>query len=168
MATTGIIAQLASVRALIAAGAFKGYRGVGADITARKDAEVRIEHFLGDGNVAARIRQQVRESDTLARVGGDEFIVILPGITRREEAETVAQKITDAVATPFQLGSPGRGVGIGTSIGIAMYPADARDADALVKAGDAAMYSAKITGGSYFPVTGGAVAVVTRSSSLAT
>jgi diguanylate cyclase (GGDEF)-like protein len=93
-----------------------------------------------------RIRHHVRESDTVARVGGDEFTVILPDIVRREEAGTVARKIIVALATPFRLGSRKQSVGIGTSIGIAVYPADGRDADALVKAADAAMYSAKQVG----------------------
>jgi diguanylate cyclase (GGDEF)-like protein len=90
----------------------------------------------------------VRQSDTVARVGGDEFVVILPEIARREEAEIVARKIVAALAAPFLLGSQLQSVCIGASIGIAVYPADARDADALVKAADAAMYSAKQAGSS--------------------
>jgi diguanylate cyclase (GGDEF)-like protein len=84
----------------------------------------------------------------VARIGGDEFAVILPDIARREEAETVARKIIAALAAPFQLGSQKHSVDIGTSIGIALYPADARDADGLVKAADAAMYKAKQVGSS--------------------
>ena len=103
--------------------------------------------------VATRIRRQVRESDTVARVGGDEFTVILHDIVRREDAETVARKIFVALASPFQLGSQKQGVDIGASIGIALYPADARDADALVKAADDAMYKAKQAGERLFPVT---------------
>jgi len=109
-------------------------------------------HAAGDEllqSVAARIRRQVRESDTVARVGGDEFAVILPDIARRGEAETVATKIISAVASPFRLGSQKQSVGIGASIGIALYPADGRDADALIKAADAAMYSAKQAGSGF-------------------
>jgi len=91
----------------------------------------------------------IRESDTVARVGGDEFTVILPDIARREETETVAKKIIAAVTAPFQLGSRKQRVDIDASIGIALYPTDARDADALIRAADAAMYSAKQVGSSY-------------------
>ncbi|TAK66419.1 MAG: diguanylate cyclase [Betaproteobacteria bacterium] len=122
------------------------------DLDRFKPVNDSLGHTAGDEllqAVAVRIRQQVRESDTVARVGGDEFTVILPDIAKREEAETVAKKIIAAVAAPFQLGSRTQSVGIGTSIGIALYPTDARDTDALVKAADAAMYRAKQVGSSY-------------------
>ena len=122
------------------------------DLDKFKPVNDTLGHAAGDEllqGVATRIRQQVRESDTVARVGGDEFTVILPGIGRREEAETVARKIIAAFASPFQLDSQKRSVGIGTSIGIALYPADALDADALVRAADAAMYRAKQEGSSF-------------------
>lgn len=119
------------------------------DLDRFKPVNDTLGHAAGDEllqAVAARIRQQVRESDTVARVGGDEFTVILPDIARREEAETVARKIVSALATPFPLGSPTQNIDIGASIGIATYPADAQNADALVNAADAAMYSAKQAG----------------------
>jgi len=122
------------------------------DLDKFKPVNDALGHSAGDEllkAVATRIRQLVRESDTVARIGGDEFTVILRDIARREEAETVARKIIAAVATPFQLGSQKHSVGIGTSIGIAIYPADGRDADALVKAADSAMYSAKQAGNSF-------------------
>jgi diguanylate cyclase (GGDEF)-like protein/PAS domain S-box-containing protein len=119
------------------------------DLDKFKPVNDTLGHAAGDellSRVATRIRHQVRESDTVARIGGDEFTVILPEIARREEAETVATKIIAALAAPFQLGSHKQSVNIGTSIGIALYPADARDADALVTAADAAMYRAKQAG----------------------
>jgi len=122
------------------------------DLDKFKPVNDTLGHTAGDEllqGVAARIRHQVRESDTVARVGGDEFTVILPDIARREDAETVAKKIIGALAAPFQLGSQKQSVDIGASIGIALYPADARDADALVRAADAAMYSAKQAGNSF-------------------
>jgi diguanylate cyclase (GGDEF)-like protein/PAS domain S-box-containing protein len=122
------------------------------DLDKFKPVNDTLGHAVGDEllqDVAARIRHQIRESDTVARVGGDEFTVILPDIARREDAETVAKKIIAALDAPFQLGSQKQSVDIGTSIGIALYPADAQDADALVKAADAAMYSAKQAGNSF-------------------
>jgi diguanylate cyclase (GGDEF)-like protein/PAS domain S-box-containing protein len=121
------------------------------DLDKFKPVNDALGHLAGDEllkGVAERIRHQVRQSDTVARVGGDEFVVILPEIARREEAEIVARKIVAALDAPFLLGSQLQSVCIGASIGIAVYPADARDADALVKAADAAMYSAKQAGSS--------------------
>ncbi|TSA14697.1 MAG: diguanylate cyclase [Betaproteobacteria bacterium] len=116
------------------------------DLDKFKPVNDNLGHAAGDEllkNVATRIRQQVRESDTVARVGGDEFTVILRDIGRSDEAETVARKIISAIGAPFRLGAQERSVDIGTSIGIALYPAHGLDADTLVKAADAAMYSAK-------------------------
>ena len=75
--------------------------------------------------------------------------MILSDHASREDAKTVAEKLIAAFATPFQLGSQKQSVAMGTSIGIAIYPTDGRDADALVTAADAAMYSAKRVGSSF-------------------
>jgi diguanylate cyclase (GGDEF)-like protein/PAS domain S-box-containing protein len=116
------------------------------DLNKFKPVNDNLGHHVGDEllkSVAERIRHQVRESDTVARIGGDEFTVILPDITSRDDAETVAKKLAAVFATPFQLGRQKQSVDIGASIGIAVYPTDGQDADALTKAADAAMYSAK-------------------------
>ena len=122
------------------------------DLDKFKPVNDTLGHAAGDEllkSAAERIRRQVRESDTVARVGGDEFTVILSDIARREDAAIVAEKIVAALAAPFQLGTQGHCIEIGTSIGIAVYPAHAQEADALVGAADAAMYRAKQVGSSF-------------------
>jgi len=121
------------------------------DLDRFKPVNDTLGHTAGDEllqAVASRIRCEVRESDTVARIGGDEFTVILSNVAGREEAEIVARKIIAAVAAPFLIGSQQQSVEIGTSIGISIYPTDGQDADALVNAADAAMYGAKQVGSS--------------------
>ncbi|MFZ3321245.1 MAG: diguanylate cyclase [Usitatibacter sp.] len=124
------------------------------DLNKFKPVNDTLGHTVGDEllkGVAERIRHQVRESDTVARIGGDEFAVILLDITKREDADGVAGKIAAALSATFQLGPRKLGVHIGSSIGIAVYPADAGDADGLVKAADAAMYGIKQAGSGVLP-----------------
>jgi predicted signal transduction protein with EAL and GGDEF domain len=83
-------------------------------------------------------------SDTLARVGGDEFILLLSRIEQRESAGIVARKIQDLFRTPFRVA--GRDLFITTSIGISVFPDDGDDAESLVKNADVAMYVAKQRG----------------------
>ena len=121
------------------------------DLDKFKPVNDQYGHATGDEllrAVAARLRREVRESDTVARVGGDEFAVILSHVSRADEAQIVACKIIAAVTVPFPRESPEPSVSIGISIGIALYPSDGANADALVKAADAAMYEAKQVGNS--------------------
>ena len=91
----------------------------------------------------------MRESDTVARIGGDEFAVILPRIASPQDAAIVAGKIIDALCASFPASDAEHGkIEIGSSIGIAMFPKDGEDIDALFKAADAAMYKAKQSGNS--------------------
>jgi diguanylate cyclase (GGDEF)-like protein/PAS domain S-box-containing protein len=110
-------------------------------------------HDAGDAvlkGAAERIQLQVRESDTVARIGGDEFAVILPKIATPQDAAIVAQKIIDALCASFQPGDPAHGrIDIGASVGIAVFPADGEDMDVLFKAADSAMYKAKQSGNSF-------------------
>jgi diguanylate cyclase (GGDEF)-like protein len=122
------------------------------DLDKFKAVNDTLGHNAGDELlkcVADRIRHALRESDTLARMGGDEFAVILPAITSREDVATVAAKIIGALSMSFILSGHAQEVTIGASMGIAIYPADAQDIDALIKAADAAMYNAKQVGNSF-------------------
>ncbi len=181
-----------------ARGELKGFRGTGADVTARKSAEARAEylatrdaltglpnrwlltdragqavlnaartrgqlallcfdldrfklvneslsHSAGDAllrAVAERL-QGLLNDDTLARVSGDEFVLLHP-IRTVEDAAVLAQRILDVLARPFEL--DGKPLGVGASIGISIYPNDGRDFAELLKNADAAMFHAKESG----------------------
>ncbi|WP_297186999.1 diguanylate cyclase [uncultured Porticoccus sp.] len=117
------------------------------DLDGFKDVNDSFGHEVGDrllADVAGRLTDCVREVDTVARMGGDEFTVILIGTKRRKDAELVAQKIIDALATPFQIAE--QTVQISVSIGISFYPRDAASPVALLEAADQAMYKAKESG----------------------
>jgi diguanylate cyclase (GGDEF)-like protein/PAS domain S-box-containing protein len=95
--------------------------------------------------VAQRLQANVRESDTVARIGGDEFVVLLPSIESAQDALGVAEKIHAALKQPFTL-SGGQKVSISSSAGIALCPDHARDESTLTRHADAAMYLAKTAG----------------------
>ena len=182
------------------AGDFKGYRGTGSDITARKQAEQRIEflayhdpltglpnrvlledrlqqaiaqaersrgglalvfldldnfkkindslgHAAGDAllkEVATRLRHCVRDSDTISRQGGDEFVLILREQSGAESCLPVLAKIMEMLQEPFF--SEGNELSTSASIGVALYPQDGSDFDTLRKKADMAMYRAKEAG----------------------
>ena len=86
----------------------------------------------------------MRGSDTVARIGGDEFKIILTDIKSPDEASLVAQKVIDNLRQPIQL--KGKTVTIGASIGIAIYPEDGEEIDQLIKYADIALYKAKESG----------------------
>ncbi len=104
-------------------------------------------HATGDAllkQVAKRIVSSVRETDSVGRLGGDEFTVILESGSRLEDAGQVATKILDAVAEPYLVGN--RELRVTASIGIAIYPLDGDNSQALLRDADIAMYSAKAAG----------------------
>jgi diguanylate cyclase (GGDEF)-like protein/PAS domain S-box-containing protein len=122
------------------------------DLDKFKEVNDSLGHDAGDEllkNVARRIRRLLRESDTVARVGGDEFAVILPQIETRDAAAEVVKKVIAALARPYDLAGHGQDVLIGSSVGISVFPEDGADAGTLVKAADSAMYHAKQEGNTF-------------------
>jgi len=115
------------------------------DLNRFKEINDTLGHQAGDSllqQVAQRLKTALRESDTIARVGGDEFMVILPDATSRHGAQVVAEKLTNTVAgAPFEIG--GTAVHVGISIGMVLYPEDGTNAVALQHAADSQMYRNK-------------------------
>lgn len=101
-------------------------------------------HSAGDEVLKAigkRLKDSVRASDTVARIGGDEFVAVLDQLQGQEDAARVAQTISRALGEPFMV--QGRALGISASIGLALFPAHASDAQSLIQHADKAMYVAK-------------------------
>jgi diguanylate cyclase (GGDEF)-like protein len=86
----------------------------------------------------------VRKADTLARHGGDEFVVVICDVQADADCKLVAEKVLRNLAAEFRL--DGRALALGASIGISLFPTDAGDGDALLRNADAAMYRAKQLG----------------------
>ncbi|MDD4910879.1 MAG: diguanylate cyclase [Sideroxydans sp.] len=114
------------------------------DLDGFKKINDTLGHNIGDAlliETAKRIKKCIRESDTVARMGGDEFTAILCDVGTGNGKEIVAQKILDAIRAPYQLHEQTCSVGV--SIGIALYPDSSGNAEELVKVADTAMYLAK-------------------------
>ena len=106
-----------------------------------------LGHNVGDfflQQVAKILEDCVREEDTVARIGGDEFIVLLPEIKHEQDAIQVARRIVEAFTRPLNI--KGNELFASASIGISIYPDDGRHADNLIKNADLAMYEAKASG----------------------
>ena len=117
------------------------------DLDRFKHVNDSLGHDIGDKllqAVAKRIGGLLRDTDTLCRIGGDEFIVVLEAITDAYSPCIVAQRIISVLEKPFQIQE--HSVTIGTSIGIAVCPDDSDDINTLIKFADSAMYSAKDSG----------------------
>lgn len=104
-------------------------------------------HAAGDSvlvKVADRLRSTVRASDTVARIGGDEFILVLRDIEGREGLERIAEKVLDTIRMPVKVGD--QMCTLGASVGVSVFPRDGETADALIAAADRAMYQVKSDG----------------------
>ena len=110
-----------------------------------------LGHEAGDAllvTVARRLEALTRDVDTIARLGGDEFIVVLAGDLSPDSVSAVAVRIVETLGAPYQLGA--KVAHSGTSVGVAMFPADGADASTLLRHADMAMYAAKANGRANF------------------
>ena len=106
-----------------------------------------LGHAAGDKllvGAAERMKDLLREVDTLARLGGDEFIIVLAGPLTPDSVTTVAVRLVESLAQPYQLG--GATAHSGCSVGVALFPDDGHDAETLIRHADMAMYAAKREG----------------------
>ncbi len=121
------------------------------DLDGFKRVNDTLGHEAGDQlliEVARRIRAALRDADTVARQGGDEFVVLLENLSEVNAASAVAEKLVASLGRANELpGFAGESVFVGASIGIACYPRDGLDAATLLSSADAAMYVAKQAGG---------------------
>jgi diguanylate cyclase (GGDEF)-like protein len=117
------------------------------DLDRFKEVNDTLGHDMGDillKEVAERLMKCVRADDIVARMGGDEFTVILNNVNHQINTERITQSILNKLTEPFNLG--GEVVYISASIGISVYPANGTEVDALLKNADQAMYFAKQSG----------------------
>lgn len=117
---------------------------VGIDLDLFKEINDTLGHHAGDlvlQHVAGACNKCLRDADTVARMGGDEFVILLPNVTDRENAVAVAERILATIREPLYL--DGHLVEVGASMGIALFPLHGTDAFTLLTHSDAAMYEAK-------------------------
>ncbi len=121
------------------------------DLDRFKSVNDSLGHDIGDALlkvVAERLAGVVRDIDTVCRLGGDEFVIVLGSVGGTDDAVMVAERIVEELARPAEV--MGHSLRASTSIGIALFPEDGRDAPTLMKAADTAMYSAKNRGRNNF------------------
>ena len=117
------------------------------DLDRFKNVNDTLGHLVGDKllqEVSTRLTKCIRECDTLSRIGGDEFTVLLPEVRGKSDSKSVAEKVIEALKVPFNI--DGNEIFISTSIGIAHYPENGETIEALLKHADIAMYAIKNKG----------------------
>lgn len=117
------------------------------DLDGFKEVNDSFGHAAGDQLLTAaaqRLASHLRREDTLARFGGDEFTILLEGVTSVQDVTCVAERILDSLRTPFTIGT--QQVSVMASIGIALSAAGAHEVDALLRQADEALYRAKAQG----------------------
>ena len=121
-----------------------------------------LGHSAGDSlldAIAKKLCSAVRQTDTVARMGGDEFVIVMPEFRDERDAERCAEAIIQKVSTPTMLGN--REVNVTVSVGLCVFPDCAHDADSLLKNADAALYEAKESGRNAFHIFNQGMVVAT-------
>lgn len=117
------------------------------DLDHFKEVNDRLGHHVGDQllqQVAGRVQDSIREADTVSRVGGDEFVIVLPEVRQPEDAATIARKMLSVIAGEYIVA--GQKIVVTSSLGISIYPDHGRDPGLLIRLADKAMYDAKQSG----------------------
>ena len=121
------------------------------DLDNFKNVNDALGHQIGDEllrSVAKRLRSTLRDQDTLARIGGDEFAIVLPSVTSSEEASIVAQRLIEAIRPPVNI--EGHNLSVGLSVGIALSTTITNTPEQLLRCADMALYEAKRNGRNRF------------------
>lgn len=116
------------------------------DLDCFKEINDTFGHSAGDQvlqHVATQLMASVRRTDSVARIGGDEFVIVLPGVGDRGEASRIAEVVIGALSQPVEIA--GRELLVGASVGISVCPTDGTETDALLKIADESMYRVKMT-----------------------
>ncbi|MDO8450306.1 MAG: diguanylate cyclase [Rhodoferax sp.] len=125
------------------------------DLDGFKQINDTLGHDAGDallGLVAARLVGAVRQEDTVARVGGDEFVIALPQLSHGDDVADLVSKVIQAVSQPYSI--QGRGVDVTASVGVSVYPTHGDNVETLMKSADLALYAAKRAGKNDYRISG--------------